>query len=143
MKQALTQTDLPFPLHRRGKVRDVYDLGDAFLFVATDRISAFDVILEPGIPGKGALLTQISNFWFRRFSDVENHLLETDFDRFPPEIRQLEELRGRSVLVKKCQVIPVECVARGYLIGSGLKDYERTGEVCGIALPPGLVSASR
>ncbi len=139
----LATTDLPFPLHRRGKVRDVYDLGEMLLLVATDRISAFDVVLSPGIAGKGVILTQLSNFWFRQFDDVRNHLIETDFDRFPPEIRQHEELRDRSVIVRKTEVIPIECVARGYLIGSGLKDYQRTGAVCGIELPGGLESASR
>jgi len=124
-------------------VRDVYDLGEHFLFVATDRISAFDVILSPGIPGKGIILTQISNFWFRRFGDVPNHLVETEFDRFPEGVREHDSLRGRSIIVRKCEVIPVECVARGYLIGSGLKDYKRTGSVCGIELPKGLESASR
>src|SRR5687768_9916030 len=106
---AIIETTLPFPLARRGKVRDVYDLGDRYLFVATDRISAFDVVLSPGIPDKGTILTQISNFWFRRFT-LENHLLETDFDAFPTNIREHAALRGRSVIVKKCQVVPVECV---------------------------------
>jgi phosphoribosylaminoimidazole-succinocarboxamide synthase len=140
---AVTQTALPYPLARRGKVRDVYDLGDRYLFVATDRISAFDVVLSPGIPDKGTILTQISNFWFRRFTQLENHLLETDFDRFPEDIRAHAELRGRSVLVKKCDVVPVECVARGYLVGSGLKEYQQSGEVCGIRLPAGLTTASK
>jgi phosphoribosylaminoimidazole-succinocarboxamide synthase len=137
------QTDLSLPLFRRGKVRDVYDLGESLLFVATDRISAFDVILSPGIPQKGAILTQISNFWFHRFGEIENHLLETDFDRLPPAVRQREELRGRTVLVRKCELIPIECVARGYLAGSGLKEYRASGKVCGVPLPEGLVNASR
>jgi phosphoribosylaminoimidazole-succinocarboxamide synthase len=140
---AITETTLPFRLARRGKVRDVYDLGDRYLFVATDRISAFDVVLSPGIPGKGTILTQISNFWFDRFKGLENHLLETEFDRFPADIRKHGELRGRSVIVKKCQVIPVECVARGYLVGSGLKEYKETGKVCGIELDEGLTTASK
>jgi len=147
MSAAISQTNLPFPLARRGKVRDVYDLGkdlgDRYLFVATDRISAFDVVLSPGVPDKGTILTQISNFWFRRFSHIENHLLGTDFDRFPADIRKYEELRGRSVIVKKCEVVPVECVARGYLVGSGLKEYKETGKVCGIELEPGLTTASQ
>src|SRR5919106_2942649 len=143
MRSAITETSLPLPISRRGKVRDVYDLGDRYLFVATDRISAFDVVLSPGIPGKGAILTQISNFWFHRFTGLENHLLETDFDRFPDDIRRMEELRGRSVLVKKCRVVPVECVARGYLVGSGLKEYQQSGTVCGIRLEPGLTTASK
>jgi phosphoribosylaminoimidazole-succinocarboxamide synthase len=143
MSAAITETTLPFPLARRGKVRDVYDLGDRYLFVATDRISAFDVVLSPGIPDKGTILTQISNFWFQRFTGLENHLLDTDFDRFPDDIRNHDELRGRSVLVKKCKVVPVECVARGYLVGSGLKEYKETGSVCGIELEPGLTTASK
>lgn len=141
--QLVTQTDLPFPLFKRGKVRDVYDLGDSLLFVATDRISAFDVVLSPGIAGKGAILTQISNFWFRHFAEIPNHLLETDFDRFPADIRNHEELRGRSILVRKTEVVPIECVARGYLMGSGLKEYERSRSVCGIPLPEGLLSGSK
>jgi phosphoribosylaminoimidazole-succinocarboxamide synthase len=144
MSAAITETSLPLPLARRGKVRDVYELdGDRFLFVATDRISAFDVVLSPGIPDKGTILTQISNFWFRRFPGVENHLLETRFEEFPPELRRHEELRGRSVLVKRCDVIPIECVARGYLVGSGLKEYKETGSVCGIRLDEGLTTASK
>jgi phosphoribosylaminoimidazole-succinocarboxamide synthase len=140
---AVTETSLPWRLHRRGKVRDVYDLGDRLLLVATDRISAFDVVLSPAIPGKGVILTQISNFWFERIDEVVSHLIETEFEKFPDEIRAHEELRDRSVIVKKTDVIPVECVARGYLIGSGLRDYERSGMVCGIPLEPGLVSGSR
>src|SRR5438067_3899001 len=140
---AVTATTLPFPLARRGKVRDVYDLNDNFLFVATDRISAFDVVLSPGIPDKGRVLNQISNFWFERFANVENHLVETDFNRFHADVRHHDELRGRSVIVKKCAVIPIECVARGYLVGSGLKEYLQTGKVCGIELEPGLTTASK
>src|ERR1043165_4479544 len=102
----VTETSLPFPLARRGKVRDVYDLDDRYLFVATDRISAFDVVLSPGIPDKGSVLNQISNFWFKRFSDVENHIVETDFARFPSDVARHDELRGRSVIVTKCSVIP-------------------------------------
>jgi phosphoribosylaminoimidazole-succinocarboxamide synthase len=143
MRAAIHETELPFRLARRGKVRDVYDLGDRYLFIATDRISAFDVVLSPGIPDKGTVLTQISNFWFRRFRDVENHLLESEFERFPDEVRRHEEVRGRSVIVRKCDVIPVECVARGYLVGSGLKEYRETGTVCGIRLEEGLTTASK
>jgi phosphoribosylaminoimidazole-succinocarboxamide synthase len=143
MTAAILETSLPFPLARRGKVRDVYDLGDAFLFIATDRISAFDVVLSPGIPDKGKILTQISNFWFRRFPDVPNHLIEIGFGNFPSEVRAHPELRGRSVIVRKCRVVPVECVARGYLSGSGLKEYQQSGTVCGIALEPGLVNGSK
>jgi phosphoribosylaminoimidazole-succinocarboxamide synthase len=143
MPADLISTSLPFPLVRRGKVRDVYDLDDSYLFVATDRISAFDVVLSPGIPDKGKVLNQIAVFWFRHFADIPNHLLESDFDRFPAEVRHHEELRGRSVLVRKCEVVPVECVARGYLVGSGLKEYKESGKVCGIELPQGLTTASK
>jgi phosphoribosylaminoimidazole-succinocarboxamide synthase len=143
MTAAILETSLPFPLARRGKVRDVYDLGESFLFIATDRISAFDVVLSPGIPDKGKILTQISNFWFRRFPDIPNHLIESGFGDFPSEVRAHAELRGRSVIVRKCRVVPVECVARGYLSGSGLKEYQKSGTVCGIALEPGLVNGSK
>ena len=143
MSAAVIETRLPLPLARRGKVRDVYGLGEHFLFVATDRISAFDVVLSPGIPDKGRVLTQISNFWFSKFRDIENHLIESKFSRFPAEVRAHEELRGRSVIVKRCDVIPIECVARGYLAGSGLKEYDETGKVCGITLEKGLTTASR
>ncbi len=143
MRAAVLETALPFPLVRRGKVRDVYDLSDVYLFVATDRISAFDVVLSPGIPDKGRVLTQISNFWFKRFRNAENHVVETDFDKFPSAVQGHEELRGRAVVVKKCSVIPIECVARGYLAGSGLKEYRETGKVCGIELEKGLTAASK
>jgi phosphoribosylaminoimidazole-succinocarboxamide synthase len=143
MSGALLDTSLPLPLARRGKVRDVYDLGEAFLFVATDRISAFDIVLSPGIPDKGRILNQISNFWFGHFSTIENHLLQSDFQKFPSEVRAHPELRGRSVIVQKCSVIPIECVARGYLVGSGWKEYQQSGTVCGIRLQPGLKIASK
>ncbi|HEX9500399.1 MAG TPA: phosphoribosylaminoimidazolesuccinocarboxamide synthase [Thermoanaerobaculia bacterium] len=143
MSGALLDTSLPLPLARRGKVRDVYDLREAFLFVATDRISAFDVVLSPGIPDKGPVLNQISNFWFAHFNKIENHLLESDFQKFPSEVRAHPELRGRSVIVRKCSVIPIECVARGYLVGSGWKEYQQSGTVCGIRLQPGLKVASK
>ena len=143
MTTALLETSLPLPLTRRGKVRDVYDLGESFLFVATDRISAFDVVLWPGIPDKGRILNQISIFWFRHFGGIENHLLETDFDRFPSEVRTHPELRGRSVIVRKCSVIPIECVARGYLVGSGWKEYQQSGTVCGLRLERGLKLAGK
>ena len=143
MNEPVTTTDLPFPLVRRGKVRDVYDLGENLLFVATDRISAFDVVLSPGVPDKGKILNQISNFWFHHFHDVENHVVADDFMTFPLEVRTFDELRGRTVVVRKCEVVPVECVARGYLIGSGLKEYNESGAVCGITLEKGLRTASR
>ncbi len=143
MNGAVLETSLPFPLARRGKVRDVYELDHDLLFVATDRISAFDVVLSPGIPDKGKILNQISVFWFRHFTNVENHLAESDFDRFPAEVRAHPELRGRSVIVRNCRVVPVECVARGYLVGSGLKEYQQSGTVCGIELEAGLTMASK
>ncbi|HEX9491783.1 MAG TPA: phosphoribosylaminoimidazolesuccinocarboxamide synthase [Thermoanaerobaculia bacterium] len=143
MSGALLDTSLPLPLARRGKVRDVYDLGEAFLFVATDRISAFDVVLSPGIPDKGRILNQISNFWFDHFRNIGNHLIETEFEKFPSEVRAHPELRGRSVIVRKCSVIPIECVARGYLVGSGWKEYQQSGTVCGIRLEHGLQNAAR
>ena len=131
-------------LSRRGKVRELYDLGDSLLLVASDRISAFDVVLSPGIPDKGKVLTQLSNFWFRKFADVENHLIETDIARFPEELRaDALLLVGRSVIVHKCEVIPFECVARGYLAGSGWAEYRKTGHVCGIRLPDGLKEADK
>jgi phosphoribosylaminoimidazole-succinocarboxamide synthase len=140
---AVTETHLAGArLSRRGKVRELYDLGDALLLVASDRISAFDCVLSPGIPDKGKILNQLSNFWFRKFEDVENHLIEADVGRFPESVRSdASKLEGRAVLVRKAEVIPFECVARGYLAGSGWADYRRTGAVCGVALPPGLREA--
>ena len=146
MPEAVLETSLPgLPPPRRGKVRDVYDLGDRLLLVATDRISAFDCVLSPGIPDKGKILTQLSNFWFRRFAEVvPNHLIETDAALFPePAAAHAALLSGRSVLAKKCAVVPFECVARGYLAGSGWKEYRESGAVCGIPLPKGLREADR
>jgi phosphoribosylaminoimidazole-succinocarboxamide synthase len=140
------QTDLSgLTLARRGKVRDVYDLGETLLIVATDRISAFDYVLGSGIPDKGKVLTQLSAFWFERLADLTpHHLLSIDVKDFPAETEPHHEvLRGRSMWVRKTDPLPVECVARGYLSGSGLKDYNKTGAVCGISLPPGLVDSSR
>jgi phosphoribosylaminoimidazole-succinocarboxamide synthase len=142
----LLETRLPgFKLWRRGKVRDVYDLGDRLLVVATDRISAFDVVLPTGIPGKGVLLTQLSLFWFRLLADVTaNHVLTAEVDEYGPELAPYrDQLEGRSMLVLRADALPVECVVRGYLVGSGWKDYKATGSVCGIALPPGLVESER
>ena len=131
-------------LSRRGKVRELYDLGDSLLLVASDRISAYDCVLSPGVPDKGKVLTQLSNFWFRKFPDIENHLIETDVAKFPESL-QVDALllEGRSVVVRKAEVIPFECVARGYLAGSGWAEYRKTGAVCGVRLPPGLVEAER
>jgi phosphoribosylaminoimidazole-succinocarboxamide synthase len=132
-------------LARRGKVRDVYDLGDHLLIVATDRISAFDYILGSGIPDKGKVLTQLSAFWFEKIADlVPHHLVSIDVDEFPASTRPYRSiLRGRSMLVRKTDPLPVECVARGYLSGSGWKDYQRTGAVCGVELPVGLRDSDR
>ena len=131
-------------LHSRGKVRDIYNLGDQLLLVASDRISAFDVILPTLIPDKGKILTQLSEFWFSKIGDiVPNHLITTDVDRFPAACRpHRSALEGRSMLVKKSTPAPVECIVRGYITGSAWKDY-LTGAVCGIALPQGLVEAAR
>ncbi|MBF8301668.1 MAG: purC [Acidobacteria bacterium] len=131
--------------HRQGKVRDIYDVGDALLMVATDRISAFDYVLGSGIPDKGKVLTQLSAFWFDKTRDiVPNHVLETDVRRYPAELgRYAGILAGRSMLVRKTNPVPVECVARGYLSGSGWKDYVATGVVCGVRLPPGLRESDR
>ncbi|OAG28453.1 phosphoribosylaminoimidazolesuccinocarboxamide synthase [Thermodesulfatator autotrophicus] len=144
--KVLYQTNLPgLNLLKRGKVRDIYDLGDKLLLVATDRISAFDVIMPNPIPGKGIILTQISLFWFDFLADLlPNHLITAKVEEFPEECQPYaEELRGRSMLVKKTKPLPVECIVRGYLTGSGLKEYLKTGQVCGIKLPPGLREADK
>ena len=143
---ALLETSLDGrKLWRKGKVRDVYDLDDRLLIVTTDRISAFDVVLPNGIPYKGAVLTQLSLFWFDRLKDaVASHVLTGDAARLPSELEAYSrELAGRSMVVRKTEPLPVECVVRGYLVGSGWKDYERTGAVCGIRLPRGLREADR
>ena len=134
-----------FPLWRRGKVRDVYDLGDRLLIVATDRLSAFDVVLPTGIPDKGKVLTQLSLFWFELLRDVvENHVLTADFADYPKALRPFEsQLVHRSMIVAKTEPFPIECVVRGYLAGSGLKDYERSGAICGIPLAGGLREAAQ
>jgi phosphoribosylaminoimidazole-succinocarboxamide synthase len=129
---------------RSGKVREVFDLGDTLLFVATDRLSAFDVILPDPIPQKGAVLNQISAFWFRRFTFVKNHLITDDIDEFPSELAPFRgQLRGRSMIVRKTKPLPVECVVRGYLAGSGWKEYQQSSSVSGVALPKGLQLASQ
>ena len=129
---------------RQGKVRDIFDFGDRLLLVASDRISAFDYVLGSGIPDKGRVLTQISAFWFERTrAIVPNHLITIDPALYPPEATGRAELRGRSMLVTRTEPLPIECVARGYLSGSGWKDYRATGEVCGVRLPPGLRESDR
>lgn len=142
---AITETHLKGArLSRRGKVRELYDMGSSILLVASDRISAFDVVLSPGIPDKGKILNQLSNFWFNLFSDVPNHLIETEVERFPAELQaDAAVLAGRAVIVRKTEVVPFECVARGYLAGSGWAEYRKTGKVCGIPLPKGLVEADK
>ncbi|MFM7543406.1 MAG: phosphoribosylaminoimidazolesuccinocarboxamide synthase [Ignavibacteria bacterium] len=141
MNQAVRSTDIPgIPLFRRGKVRDVYDLGDSLLIVATDRISAFDVIMDDPIPGKGKLLTELSMFWFDKTRHIiDNHIISTNPSEYPAILSPYHALlEGRSMLVKKTSPLPIECVVRGYLAGSGWKEYQQSGTICGIMLPPGL-----
>ena len=142
-----TQSDLDLPgikKLRSGKVREVFDLGDTLLFVVTDRLSAFDVILPDPIPDKGAVLNQLSAFWFKHFDKIDNHFVTADFDDFPQELREFrEQLAGRSMIVKKTKPLTVECVVRGYLAGSGWKEYQKSQSVCGIKLPQGLKLASK
>ncbi len=144
MLESFQQSNLPFPV-RRGKVRDVYDLGDRLLIVASDRISAFDVIMPNGIPDKGKILTALSLFWFEKFGrQFEHHLIASRVHDYPAELQKYaDQLRGRSMLVKKAAVVPIECVARGYLAGSGWKEYSRSHTVCGIPLPMGLRQSSQ
>jgi phosphoribosylaminoimidazole-succinocarboxamide synthase len=142
----ITQTNLPgIKLQGRGKVRDIYDLGSHYLIIATDRLSAFDVVLPTPIPNKGKVLTQMSAFWFEHFKGlVPNHVVSTRVEDYPSQLHPFrDQIEGRSMLVKKAKVFPVECVARGFLTGSGLKDYNRTGKVCGISLPAGLRDSDR
>jgi phosphoribosylaminoimidazole-succinocarboxamide synthase len=142
----LTESNLPgIPLLARGKVRDIYSLGDHLLFIATDRISAFDCILPNGIPGKGRVLTQMSLFWFDFFrDDVANHVVTADVADYPSQLQPFAgQLEGRSMLVRRAQMVGAECVARGYVSGSGWKDYKATGAICGIPLPAGLRESDR
>ena len=146
MAHVVTDTSfLELPLRSKGKVRDIYDVGDALLLIATDRVSAFDVVLPTGIAHKGQVLTQISKFWFEKFAHiVPNHMITTHVTEMPePICRFPEQLQGRSMLVKKAEVVPVECVVRGYLAGSGWKEYQKQGTVCGITLPKGLVDSEK
>jgi phosphoribosylaminoimidazole-succinocarboxamide synthase len=146
MSQAVIQTDLAgVKLLRRGKVRDLYEYGDNLLLIASDRISAFDVVLPTPIPMKGAVLTQLSQFWFDMMRDVvPNHLISTDIEKFPADLHKFREiLRLRSMLSVKADMFPVECVARGYLAGSGWKEYQESQSVCGIRLPAGLKECDR
>jgi phosphoribosylaminoimidazole-succinocarboxamide synthase len=142
----LLETSFPdLQLHGRGKVRDIYRVGDHLLLVATDRISAFDYVLGSGIPDKGKVLTQLSAFWFERMGDlVPHHVVATDVTAFPSELKpHAETLRGRSMLCRRTRPLPIECVARGYLSGSGWKEYQKTGRVCGVTLPAGLKESDR
>lgn len=144
-QSAVTSIDgLPFPRIASGKVREIFDLGDALLLTATDRLSAFDVILPDGIPGKGAILTQISNWWFAQTSGIiQNHLLPDQAGEFARRGIKDRDLQLRSMVVRKLKTVPIECVVRGYLVGSGWSSYQKTGDVCGIKLPPGLRQADR
>ena len=146
LNRILLQTEFPdLTLFARGKVRDLYAIEGKLLFVATDRISAFDYVLGTGIPEKGRVLTQLSLFWFDFLKNiVRNHLITADVDQYPQPLRKYaDQLRGRSMLVKKAQMIDIECVARGYLSGSGWKEYQKTGAVCGIKLPQGLKESDK
>ena len=142
----LLESKLPgIKLWKRGKVRDVYEVGDKLLLIATDRLSAFDVVLPTGIPGKGVLLTQMSLFWFELLKHVvPHHVVSADVSEYPDELKPFRnQLEGRSMLVQKTDVLPIECVVRGYIVGSGWKDYKKTGAICGIALPAGLRESDR
>ena len=148
--EAVLSTDLNLPNKRSGKVRDLYDVelstgSSALLIIATDRVSAFDVVMENGLPGKGIVLTQISNFWFEFFADkVPHHLISTDAKDVPGlSEEERQALKGRIMLCKKTEVVPIECIARGYITGSGWKDYQKSGQVCGIDLPKGLQNSDR
>ena len=146
MSTPLLSTNFPnLKLAAKGKVRDIYDLGDTLLLVTSDRISAFDVIMNEGIPDKGFVLNQISSFWFKMMEDIiPNHIISTNVADFPAECQQYAaQLEGRSMLVKKAKPLAAECIVRGYLSGSGWKDYKSTGSVCGIKLPAGLVESSK
>jgi len=146
MSKLVLNTSFPdLKLAARGKVRDIYDLGETLLLVTSDRISAFDVIMNEGIPDKGFVLNQISTFWFRMMEDIiPNHIISTEVKDFPPECQKYAaDLEGRSMLVKKAKPLAAECIVRGYLSGSGWKDYKATGSVCGIKLPAGLVESAK
>ena len=146
MMPIITETNCPeLKLVNRGKVRDIYDLGEHLLIVTSDRISAFDVIMDEGIPQKGYVLTQISKFWFEQMSDlIPHHLISTEVDDFPAITHQYrDQLEGRSMLTKKAQPLPIECIVRGYLSGSGWKEYQKLGSVCSIPLPTGLLQSDK
>lgn len=144
--EIVLKTEIPdIGTPRRGKVRDIYDLGETLLLVVTDRVSAFDVVMPQGIPEKGKILTEISIFWFRQVEDIiKNHIITTRADDFPEKFHRYKKiLEGRSLLVRKAEVIPVECIVRGYLSGSGWKSYRKDGTVCGIKLPGGMLESEK
>jgi len=144
MKNAISETNIPgLTLRNRGKVRDIYDLGDELLIIATDRISAFDVVLPDPIPGKGEVLTKMAKFWFGRTSDIPNHLSSQKLSDVISDPAMATELESRSMIVKKAKPLPVEAIVRGYLSGSGWKEYQNEGSVCGIELPRGLRESSK
>jgi phosphoribosylaminoimidazole-succinocarboxamide synthase len=146
MNKVILKTDFSdISFVKKGKVRDIYDLGEHLLIIATDRVSAFDVVLPDGIPNKGRVLTQISIFWFKEMENIiSNHIVATEVKEFPENLRKYSDvLEGRSMLVKKAKPLPVECVVRGYLSGSGWKEYQEKGSICGIQLPKGLKNSSR
>jgi phosphoribosylaminoimidazole-succinocarboxamide synthase len=146
MKQAVLNTSLPRCEHvASGKVREVYRAGEGLLIVSTDRVSAFDVIMNQGIPGRGIVLTRLSQFWFDRFADLcPHHLISTDIDAMPEGVQDdADNLRGRTMYVREVEIVPVECVVRGYLAGSGWKEYQNSGTVCGVALPGGLKNSDK
>lgn len=146
MSTIVLETNMPtLNMVNRGKVRDIYDLGDHLLLVTSDRLSAFDVIMNEGIPKKGIVLNQFSIFWFKQMSDIiPNHIVATEVDDFPAETHQYrDQLEGRSMLVKKAKPLPIECIVRGYVSGSGWKEYKQRGSICGIKLPEGLLESSQ
>lgn len=145
-KNVVLQTDLKdLKLFKRGKVRDVYEVGNYYLIISTDRLSAFDVIMNQGIPYKGEILTKISKFWFDYTKDIiENHVISMNVDEYPEECKKYREIiEGRSMLVKKAELIPLECIVRGYISGSGWNDYKKTGNICGIKLPVGMKESQK
>lgn len=145
-EKVILQTNFPkLKFLKQGKVRDIYDLDEYYLIISTDRLSAFDVIMAQGIPYKGKVLTKISEFWFNYSKDIiKNHLITTDVNKFPKEcLEYADDLEGRSMLVKKAEVVPIESVVRGYITGSGWNDYKKTGEICGIKLPSGMVESEK
>lgn len=146
VQKTVLQTDFnDLKLFKRGKVRDIYDLGEYYLIISTDRLSAYDVIMNEGIPQKGSVLTKISEFWFDFTKDIiDNHLVSTNVDEYPEECKKYADiLKDRSMLVKKAELIPIECIVRGYITGSGWKDYLKTGKVCGIELPENMVESQK